>query len=325
MSSKAKRAKADAGRSRAWLFTYNNYTDDDYKRLLAVKCEYIIVGKEIAPETGTPHLQCYVYFKNRKNFAAVSRIVGKHAHLTRAKGTPAQNKRYCSKEGKFEERGVLPEAGKRTDLMDMRDMLKAGTPLHKVIAECRSYQAMRGAELLSKYMMPNATQKKKVEVKWFWGPTGSGKTYTAYQIVQERKLQDDLWVSADTCKWFDGYGGQKAVIFDDIRRDDVSFNFFLRLLDGYPVRSPVKGSFVVWYPDLIIITCPMPPESFCPCTENPRQLVRRISEVREFKERAEQVEEVQVEGSVPGALVPFNGEHVHDLDPKEKKEVIEIE
>ena len=71
--------------------------------------------------------------------------------------------------------------------------------------------------------MPNATQKKKVEVKWFWGPTGSGKTYTAYQIVQERKLQDDLWVSADTCKWFDGYGGQKAVIFDDIRRVDDIF------------------------------------------------------------------------------------------------------
>lgn len=281
------RAVRDASRCRSWCFTLNNYTDDDWARILDVPCEYLVVGKESGKDKHTPHLQGFVYFKSRKSFAVVSGLISGRAHLERAKGTPAQNRLYCIKEGHFQERGVLPQAGKRTDLMDMRDMMKAGEPLHKIIGECRSYQAMRGAELLSKYNNSGSTKKTAVEVLWFYGPTGSGKTYTAYKVVEERKMEENLWVSSDSLQWFDGYGGQEAVILDDIRRDDVKFNFFLRLLDGYRIRVPIKGGFVQWSPKLIIITCPMMPDDFCPCTENKQQLLRRITTVRKFEVRVE--------------------------------------
>lgn len=53
-------------KARRWCFTWNNYTDETVeglKGLSAEKVDYLIVGFEIAPTTGTPHLQGYVEFK----------------------------------------------------------------------------------------------------------------------------------------------------------------------------------------------------------------------------------------------------------------------
>jgi len=47
---------------RNWVFTLNNYTDDDIDRLANPyeQVKYIAYGKEIAPTTETPHLQGYL-------------------------------------------------------------------------------------------------------------------------------------------------------------------------------------------------------------------------------------------------------------------------
>lgn len=55
--------KKDYGpRGRSWVFTHNNYTDEDIRRYDSLKCERIFIGKEVAPTTGTPHLQGFVRF-----------------------------------------------------------------------------------------------------------------------------------------------------------------------------------------------------------------------------------------------------------------------
>lgn len=46
----------DQIRGRSWCFTHNNYTEEDVLRYDSLKCERIVVGKEVAPTTGTPHL-----------------------------------------------------------------------------------------------------------------------------------------------------------------------------------------------------------------------------------------------------------------------------
>ena len=40
----------------------------------------------------------------------------------------------------------------------------------------------------------------------------------------------------------------------------VSFSFFLRLLDKYPVEVPIKNGFAIWRPKRLFITCPRVPE-----------------------------------------------------------------
>jgi len=49
---------------RNWVFTLNNYTDEDIARLASPyeQVKFIAYGKEIAPTTNTPHSQGYVIF-----------------------------------------------------------------------------------------------------------------------------------------------------------------------------------------------------------------------------------------------------------------------
>lgn len=54
--------------------------------------------------------------------------------------------------------------------------------------------------------------------------------------------------------WFDGYEGQEVAVFDDFRPWWCRFDYLLRLLDRYPMKVPIKGGFVNWIPEIIIIT-----------------------------------------------------------------------
>lgn len=50
-----------------WCFTVNNYRREDIKNLLESEhLDYVIIGEETAPETGTPHLQGYLKFPKGK-------------------------------------------------------------------------------------------------------------------------------------------------------------------------------------------------------------------------------------------------------------------
>lgn len=58
------------GRSERWLFVLNNYTTDEEEKISklienkALKIKYLVFGREIAPTTGTPHLQGFIVFKS---------------------------------------------------------------------------------------------------------------------------------------------------------------------------------------------------------------------------------------------------------------------
>lgn len=85
----------------------------------------MVVGKEQG-EQGTKHLQGYLYYDNARSFASVKKLIPK-AHIEAAKGSPAQNKEYCTKEGDFFELGDMPTQGKRTDLNEIKKKIEEGT------------------------------------------------------------------------------------------------------------------------------------------------------------------------------------------------------
>lgn len=94
-------------RHRGFCFTWNNWTEETIATLGALETKYLCYGKEVAPGTGTRHLQGYVYWKNGKTVSAARKaLLG--AHVSVAAGTPGQNRDYCSKDGDFVEFGVFP-------------------------------------------------------------------------------------------------------------------------------------------------------------------------------------------------------------------------
>lgn len=118
-------------RSRGWCYTINNYTNADVVRCMWIgddpwfNVAYQVMGYETG-ESGTPHIQGYVYFKNPKHFDAVkSYYVNAHIEPQKAKDN-VDAIEYCKKDGDYYEQGVPPSQGYRSDLDSIRESIKAG-------------------------------------------------------------------------------------------------------------------------------------------------------------------------------------------------------
>lgn len=225
-------------------------------------------------------------------------------HVEVANGSDADNIAYCSKSesrvfGPFE-LGVRPlcKPGKRNDIVKARELVQSGAGMRGVALQINSFQAIRSGEVFLKYFERKRTWKPVVV--WNHGSTGSGKTRDAYdrfavwksERISEAKTDDekelasaeDMWVSGGTLQWFEGYDAHRFCLFDDFRAEHCSFAFFLRLLDRYDIRVPVKGSSRQFLAEVIVITCPWTPEDCFrdQSTENVDQVLRRIDTVTLF-------------------------------------------
>lgn len=259
-------------RQRDFVFTCNNYTTQHEESIQALKSKYLIYGYELAPTTGTPHLQGYIYFENTRTLSAVIKKM-KDCHVEFAKGTTSQNYVYCTKSEKFFESGERPkESGKRTDIESIKILAKSGAKDQDIAEAATSYQALKFGLYLKQFHRP---LKVKPIVYWFHGESGSGKTRKAFELYP-----DAYW--HDTGKWFCNYHEQDVAIFDDLRPNCFPFNYLLRLLDRYPMTVETKGSTTQWNPKIIIITSCMSPDKFVPLGEDPKQLLRRIDEIELF-------------------------------------------
>ncbi len=81
-------------RSRNWCFTINNYTSHDVEYLLTITCPHLIFQSEVG-ESGTPHLQGLVGYKDTRKFGCVQNLIPR-AHITRCRRFAAAVE-YCQK------------------------------------------------------------------------------------------------------------------------------------------------------------------------------------------------------------------------------------
>ena len=142
--------------SKYWCLTLNNYSEDDLEQWRKIgdssQTVYLCFQKEIAPTTGTPHLQGYVVFPKVKRLTGVKKILGSAIHAVLSNGTPSQNRDYCTKSdsavtGSFEEFGTLPDdpqSGKRTDFTAFKEAVSKGL-------RCKRQAREEFADLVAKY------------------------------------------------------------------------------------------------------------------------------------------------------------------------------
>lgn len=275
--------KTSATRSRKWCFTLNNPVGgkeiyDDWV------CEYLIVGLEAAPTTRTAHHQGYVRFANPRMLTGVKKLLPT-AHWEPCAGTERDNFDYCTKDENIVIEWGVPEApadetadesktpGRRNDLDHTRQMVLRGATMRDICEHARSYQALRGAEILYKYLEPGRTWK--THVTWIYGPTGTGKTTLARALCQT-----EPWVSGKTLQWFQGYDGHEDAIFDEFRGDYCTLHELLRLFDALEFRIEHKGGSRQWLARRVFVTSCFPPEVAYKTTgEDLRQLGRRIEQI----------------------------------------------
>lgn len=207
---------------------------------------------------------------------------------------PKQSLSYVKKDGNFQTWGVCPFAEAMTT-REKNQLLLHGD-LAQMVEEgnISILQLPQIAKALATYTCYKTTARHPVVVRWYYGPTGSGKTRRAIADAGTHPY----WISTGNLQWFDGYHGQPVAILDDLRSDSCQWNFLLRLLDEYSMNVPIKGSYVRWAPKLIIVTAPsMPEDMFVNHTNNEvwdsiEQLKRRIHAFTKFPEEVDDITEI---------------------------------
>lgn len=264
-----------------WCFTDFELLTD-YTNLGAA---YVIYGVEICPDTGVKHHQGYCEFITNRKLPRLKKFNSK-IHWEKRQGKQEQAIDYCKKDGDFHEIGEAKASvqGKRNDLNEVREIIKNGGGMKDVVEVATSYQSIKMAETYLKYV-----EKKRdwmPVVKWFYGPTGTGKTR---QAVEE--AGDDYYISSRNLKWWEGYDAHENVIIDDFRKDFCTFHELLRILDRYPYRIEVKGGSRQLLAKTIWITSCYPPDQVYETREDIGQLLRRISFISEMRS------EIEVQGN----------------------------
>lgn len=277
-----------------WSFTYHNVEENNNHEFLVDNAKlnkvvvYLVYQLERAPTTNALHYQGYISFSKSIQMPRVKKILlSDKVHLEISKGTPEQNKVYCTKDDtRFKgpwEYGKLPERnqGHRSDLDQFKDGIQIGLT-DKDLADINFESWCRYNKSFDRYRLAITSKRDWVmRVYWIYGPAGKGKSKMAYEMAG----QDSYWKD-NSNKWFDGYKFEECVVIDDYRNNGkIEFNFLLRLLDRYPMTVETKGSSLPFLSKKIIITSPHDPTFTA--GEDSAQLLRRITEVINIEKTAD--------------------------------------
>lgn len=281
-----------AQQSTGWCFTLNNpiVSGEALMELLKRGQPKYVCFQLESGERGTRHFQGYVLFPKKVRFLRVRELFGdSYPHLEKARGSPQQNRDYCSKEPRLGGPwvfGECPRQGRRTDLEAVARKVLDGQSMREVAVNepLVMLRYSKGLQALSRYRDPPELFRE-VEVRLYVGPTGAGKTHAA--LAECGYDPKDVYVKG-TDGWFDNYIGQPCVVLDDFagKASKISLAETLRLLDRYRYQVPVKGGFEWFTPKLIIVTSNLHPRLWYEWEKRELQyaaLQRRFHEVVEFR------------------------------------------
>lgn len=259
-------------RRRDWKITY--WGDDNPRDKIHAHgpdLQYAVWQRELCPKTKRLHWQCFIQFHCPKGPAYIKELVFKDMRTWTSILGPddsrQKQKAYCMKKytrsqlpdsGPFEF-GVLNDTtGKRTDLQVVRKRIEAGATMSELVKDdevadtvMRTQGGVKAA--LRAKLQDRAMDNRKLTVSLFYGESGTGKTWDAYKQAESVVNGDRRGVFVldppnvpDGPYWFDSYEGQQCLIIDEVHT--IPWTLFLKWLDVYPVRLPVKGdhSYACW-------------------------------------------------------------------------------
>jgi len=277
----------------SWCFTVNNYTPADEALARGLKCRYVVFSHEIAPTTGTPHLQGYVYWDQAMTLSRC-RLQIPRAIWFLCKGQPSHNIKYCTKpdpktglpDPALYERGTRPvddvEKGKKgaaTGKLRAKRIIE--------LAEAGDMATIREEEpeaYLYKRQAINACfQSRSTSLKaitgltphlWVHGEPGAFKSVFAHTNWPEH------YDKSPNDKWWCGYAHQDVVLLDDVGHDArYMATDYKRWLDRTPFVAQPKGSSMVIRPGRVVVTSNYTPEEIFNPTDA-AAVRRRLSVVR---------------------------------------------
>ena len=246
------------GKFRGWVFTICNYTEQDIENVKKINCRAIVCGKEIAPTTGTPHLQGAIYFDSQRTMISIKKKLSpERAKLFVMKGKWSDQE-YCRKDGDMiRDEGDVPEQGKRSDVLRLKEVIDEGGSILDCYEEnfadtCRIERSLKSYQDLRRR---NRYRTEMTEGVWYWGATGVGKSHKAFEGF---KIESHYVWQADN-GWWDGYEQQDTVIMNEFR-GQIPYGTMLQLVDKWPFGVPRRGREPIQFiSKKVIVTSSMHP------------------------------------------------------------------
>lgn len=274
-------------RMRNFMFTLNNPTDAEklfYNRLAInedsrnqVNVRYVIFQEEIAPNTGTHHLQGYIELTRQLSLRQIRTTFGERGHYEVRRGSQAQAQDYCRKNDTRDPDGVANHGG-----IPARSRV-SGSLVESIAAKATRSEIMTAyPEEYLKYgtnidkMINSNVDKRTWEMHTdiFFGETGAGKSMTAQHQAPE--AYNGMWPCGGRWWWPD-YEGEETVILDEFRHQ-IKMDKMLKLLDRYPMKIEYKNGNTEFRSKNIIITTNISPMEWYPNVSDRTMLRRRINE-----------------------------------------------
>lgn len=263
--------EVSSSRVRGWCFTLNNYTGADVQNLRGVAATYIVFGKEVG-ESGTPHLQGFVYFANARSLAGLKAHVHPTAHFE-PKGRNSTFKdaiMYCKKgEQSKDEWSAMkwsgPNFGKNADVFesgeppqDQADKGEAGK--RKIEERWEAAKEGRFEELPPEQIktyeyihrkFSSVEDRASLDNYWIQGPSGCGKS----SLIRQLWAHDEFYTKPMN-KWWDNYAHEPVAVLDDMDPSHGEWVGYLLKIwtDHYKFNAEVKNGTMLIRPKIVVVT-----------------------------------------------------------------------
>lgn len=270
-----------------WCFTLNNPSTEElshFKNLFELDIVNYIVFQLEQASTGTPHLQGYIQLGTKKRFNPTKALLSPRVHLSKALGTPEENRAYCTKEPRltpFIEHGIISVAGKRNDIeefvSDMREADLDDVALlerhPRIMAKYPRFvvttrRILREAQLTYAPFVPNSTWQQSLvtcldnqpdprQVKWYFDERGSaGKSYFCRHFRLRDGGRPFVITGGKHTDIYYAYQRQRAVFFDIPRcTDPASFPYAVAesFKNGYFLSTKYESTPIYFDPPHVVI------------------------------------------------------------------------
>lgn len=306
-------------KARFWLFTVYKYNDKmpngktKLENLYDIECginddvRYIKFQAEIGKETGNKHLQGYIELNNQSRRKKLQEITGCGKHWCKSR-KDKDNKRsiaYCCKPNELfpatdpkndcfdkeanirYEKGINDvKQGKKSTLSTIVEKIKNGESMLEAIegneeTYVRNYNGLKNYE----HMIDKPRElTDPLEVEVYCGAAGTGKSFKVYNDNKKENIYPVP--PSENSKWYPGYDNKKhkVVLYNDFNGSRMKRTTLLELTDIYPTQVEIKGAFVHFKPQKIILTSNDNPLDWYECDENKKwALIRRLTKILEFQ------------------------------------------
>lgn len=228
--------------------------------------------------SGTPHLQGYIHYANKKTRRQVSKDIGK-AYVDIRNGSIQQAIDYCQKDGDFTELGKKPltqsEKGQteKDRWQDITSLAKEGNLIELESKYPKEYLLYR-PRLLSIYQLDRKPLDGELPHEWWTGLTGTGKSRTLWELYPNH-------FAKTLNKWWDNYAFQDVVVIEEWSpRNECTASFLKVWADRYPFPCEVKGAVLPMIrPRKIIVLSNYTIQQCFPAKEDCDPLLRRFKTI----------------------------------------------